>query len=127
MSPRTLIASLALPGLLALPAGYSSLTRLALGDVEVAAPTCDTSPSAQAPPRLAWHHATLELTVEHPANCAASLQRASVQRLGTHLFVRTRYQQPEDMATGCNCLHRAQLRIPGLPQQAYSVHAYSWP
>lgn len=127
MNLRLMTTSLALLGVPALALAWLSLTPLAIHGVEVAAGTCDTSPAAQATTTTRWNGALLELAVDQSQNCAASLDEASVQRVGSHLFVRTRYQAPSDVATGCNCQHRTNLRVPGLPQRDYTVHVYSWP
>jgi hypothetical protein len=74
-----------------------------------------------------WSGSMHQLAIEVPANCAADLEIAAVQRIGSHLFVRSRLVMPEGIATGCNCGKRATLMVPGLARREYRVHVYTWP
>jgi hypothetical protein len=105
---------------------FFRFTPIALSGVEVASQTCDESDSIETTTMANWNGAALALTITEPENCAYSLQAANVQRIGSHLFVRTSYASPSGMATGCHCQHATTLRIQGLPRQPFQVHTYSW-
>lgn len=106
---------------------FFRFTPIALSDVEVTSQRCDQSDSIETTTEASWNGAALALTIKEPENCAYSLQAATVQRIGSHLFVRTAFDTPSGMATGCHCQHATTLRIQGLPRQTFQVHAYSWP
>lgn len=103
------------------------LTPFAIEGVEVTSGECNIDSFSGTTVQSSWAGSKYQLAVEQPANCAADLESAAVQRLGSHLFVRTRFVLPADMATGCNCGQRVHLKIPGLPQATYKVHVYAWP
>ena len=113
--------------LLAAVTAYFRFTPLALKGVEVSSGECNINSFSGTTVKSSWAGSTQQLAIEQPANCAAYLESASVQRLGSHLFVRTRFALPADMATGCNCGQRVNLKIPDLPQATYRVHVYAWP
>jgi hypothetical protein len=99
----------------------------ALEGVEVTSGDCNINSFSGTTVQSSWAGSMHQLAIEQPANCIAHLESAAVQRLGSHLFVRTRFALPEGMAAGCNCGHRVNLEIPGLPQANYRVHVYTWP
>jgi hypothetical protein len=103
------------------------LTPFALKGVEVNSGACNFNAVSGTTVQGSWAGSMYQLAIEQPANCAAHLESAAVQRVGSHLFVRTRFELPADMAAGCNCGQRVNLNIPGLPQATYSVHVYAWP
>jgi hypothetical protein len=74
-----------------------------------------------------WSGPIFQLAIDQPENCGVALHTASVQRIGSHLFVRTKYHSPSGMYTSCYCRHRTNLSIPGLPRQTFRAHVYSWP
>jgi hypothetical protein len=106
---------------------YFSLTPLAISGIGLETNTCDQSESLETWAQGTWVGPVFELAIDQPENCAVELQRVSVQRLGSHLFVRTKYVSPSGMYTTCHCRHRTKLRIPGLPRRDFRAHVYSWP
>lgn len=122
---RTLLAAVVL--LFAVIAWFG-FTPFALEGVAVIPGECNHNPFTVTSAQGSWDGPIHQLAIEKSANCSAYLESAAVQRLGSHLFVRTRFEQPSaDVAAGCNCGHRVNLRIPGLPQGTYQAHVYAWP
>ena len=124
---RLKAASLAFVAALGAAVAYFWLTPLALPGVQVSTGICDQSPSTQTTVQSSWSGQVLELAIDQRENCGVALHSASVQRLGSHLFVRTRYRSPSGMYTSCYCRHRTELGIPDLPQRTFQAHVYSWP
>ena len=120
-------ALLLLPVVLGMGVAYFSLTPLAIPGVVLETGVCDQSESLETSAEGAWIGPTYQLAIDQPENCAVELESASVQRLGSHLFVRTKYVSPSGMYTACYCRHLTKLRIPGLPRQDFLAHVYSWP
>jgi len=106
---------------------YFWFAPFALPGVEVASGVCDYSPSAETTVQSNWADPVLHLAIDQPENCGVMLRAISVQRIGGHLFVRTKYHSPSGMYTSCYCRHRTSLSIPDLPRQTYRAHVYSWP
>lgn len=102
------------------------LTPFAIKGIEVSSQVCDTSDDTETVTDTNWNDAILAVTIKEAENCAYALQAATVQRIGSHLFVRTSYASPSDMLTACHCRHSTTLRIPNLKQQEFQVHVYSW-
>lgn len=126
-SRRLTTIALGVAAICAIAFGYFWLTPLALPAVQVDAGVCDPAQPLDASVRGYWGGDMYRLAIDQPENCAVSIATASVQRIGDHLFVRTRFYSPSGMYTGCHCRHRMNLRIPGLPRQEYRAHVYSWP
>ena len=118
---------LAAGALLVAVTAWFRFTPFALDGVEVASGECNINSISGTTVQSSWAGSMHQLAIEQQANCAAYLESAKVQRLGNHLFVRTRFELPADMAAGCNCGQRVNLRIPDLPQANYRVHVYAWP
>jgi hypothetical protein len=128
MRLHPLIAFAALLALLGAAAiACLALTPFALQGVQASSGGCDPQPSMETAVQSSWSGTTLRLAIDQPENCAMALQAASVQRLGSHLFVRTEYRSPSGLQTGCRCRHRTHLDIAGLPRQPFQTHVYSWP
>ena len=125
LRPKT--ALLLLPAVFGIAAVYFWLTPLAISGVGVATDVCDQSQSLETSAHGNWVGPVYQLAIDQPENCGVALHSASVQRLGSHLFVRTKYRSPSGMYTSCHCRHRTNLSIPGLPRQAFRAHVYSWP
>lgn len=127
MRLRLMTTSLALFASLGIIAAYFWLTPLALPGVHMSTGVCDESPSTETMVQSSWSGQVLQVEIDQPENCGVVLHTVSVQRLGSHLFVRTKYRSPSGMYTSCYCRHRTNLSIPGLPRQTFWAHVYSWP
>jgi len=127
MRLRLKAASLTLLAALGVTAGYFSFTPLALPGVETSTGICEESPSPETKVQSNWSGPVFQVAIHQPEKCGAALHTASVQRIGSHLFVRTKYRSPSGMYTSCYCQHRTNLSIPGLPHQTLRAHVYSWP
>ena len=127
MRLRLKTASLTSFAALGIAAAYFWLTPLALPGVQMSTGVCDYSPPSETKVQSSWSGQVLELAIDQPQNCGVALHTASVQRLGSHLFVRTKYRSPSGMYTSCYCRHRTNLSIPDLPHQTFRAHVYSWP
>ena len=123
-SKKAIAALVAVGGL---ATAYFALTPFALSGVQVTAGVCDESSPGGTSVKSIWAGSVYQLAIDQPENCGVALHSASVQRLGNHLFVRTKFQSPSGMYTSCYCRHRTTLGIPGLPRQAFRAHVYAWP
>jgi len=123
--PKTILAAVAVT--LVAVVAYFRFVPFAIGGVEVTTGECNYQPPMDTLAQGSWNGSMHQLAIEVPANCAASLERADVQRLGSHLFVRARFGMLDGLAAGCNCGKRLILDIPELPRRTYRVHVYTWP
>lgn len=107
--------------------GFFHYSPFAIDGVETSSGSCDESDRIETITESSWNGAVLALTITEAENCAFALQSAVVQRIGSHLFVRTSFDSPSALATACHCRHSTTLRIPGVPRRTYQIHTYSWP
>lgn len=117
--------TLALLALLVVAGLFLHYTPLARDDVSLQrGASCDVEPAMSQIP--AGRPSPMRIQVSREENCVALMKKPAVQRIGTHLFVRLRFEFPDEMV-GCNCSHRAVITLQDLPASDYEVHVYAWP
>ncbi len=117
--------ALTLGAAVVVPMVYFGLTPLAIDGVVVTPrPSCDNKSGRETHSSSRWENGTLVVNISEAQNCGLSQQSVAVQRIGSSLFVRTKY---DGVPAACICRQNFSLAVPGVPEQSYEIAVYNVP
>lgn len=74
-----------------------------------------------------WEDGQLTASVSEAQTCGQSQQSLAVQRLGSALFIRTKYASDTGVVAACICRQNYRVTVSEVPKQNYRVLVYNFP
>jgi len=125
---RIFAVILALASAVTVPLAYFGFTPLAIDGVIVTPkPSCDDSVDTATQTSSKWDNGLLIVDISEAQTCSESQESVDVQRLGSNLFVRTKFGSETEEVAACICRQNFSLAVPGVPEQSYTVAVYNLP